>query len=137
MSQAIRAVPPNDADATPVPLPTAPAATVEARVDACRDDVRRVECKLGLLSKKQDEHAASSQRRDEHLRGAVAHNTDEIARLNSTLTAIGTHVGVSGAELRRDARVTRAIALLRAPALVALGMLVMRVLYAWKGHGFP
>lgn len=134
MSQAIRAVPANDADATPVPLPTAPAATVEARVDACRDDVRRLERKLGLLSKKQDEHAASSQRRDEHLRGAVAHGADELARLSSTVVALGEHVGLSGAQIRRDARITRAIALARVPVLLAAGALLLRLFQAFGGH---
>lgn len=131
MSQAIRAVAANDDDVTPVPLPTAPAATVEARVDACRDDVRRVERKLGDLARQQDEHAAASRRRDESTRGAVAHNTDEIFRLSQTLTAMGKHLGMSDAELRRDGKVTRAIALVRIPFLLASGALLLRLVQAY------
>lgn len=137
MTQAIRAVPANDADATPIPLPSAPPATVEARVDACRDDVRRVEQKLGDVVRRQDEHAEASRRRDESTRGALAHNTDELFRLSQTVNAMGAHIGLSHNQIRRDARFTRAIALVRIPALIAVGMLIMRVLYAWKGHGSP
>jgi hypothetical protein len=137
VSQAVRAVPANDGDATPIPLPSAPQATVEARVDACRDDVRRVERKLGEIATEMRESAAAARRRDESTRGAVAHNTDEIFRVSQTLAAMGAHMGLSQAELRRDARFTRALALVRIPALIAVGMLIMRVLYAWKGHGSP
>ena len=110
------------------PLSPADAYSIAASVDACRDDVRRVERKL-------DEHAAASRRRDESTRGAVAHNTDEIFRLSQTLTAMGKHLGMSDAELRRDGKVTRAIALVRIPFLLASGALLLRLVQLYlKGH---
>lgn len=137
MSQAIRAVPANDADATPVPLPSAPPATVEARVDACRDDVRRVERRLLALAKKVDESDAAARKRDESTLSVARANTDELLSQRATLAAVAHHFGIKGEAIVKEARATRALAIVRIPALIAVGMLIMRVLYAWKGHGSP
>lgn len=131
MSQAIRAVPANDADATPIPLPSAPPATVEARVDACRDDVRRVERRLLAVEKKLEEHAAASQRRDASTLRVAQSNTDELLSQRATLAAVASHFGIKGEAIVKEARITRAIALVRIPVLLAAGALLLRLVQAY------
>jgi len=142
VSQAIRAVPANDADATPVPLPTAPPATVEARVDACRDDVRAVQQTLrehgqaiDALTRQGVAQGEVSQRQHEATRRAVRELADEQLAQRATLAAVAAHFSIKGEAIVKEARVTRAIAMLRAPALLAAGALLLRLAQLYlKGH---
>ena len=122
------------------PLTPADAYSIAASVDACRDDVRAVQQTqrehgqaLDALARQGVAQGEVSQRQHEATRRSVQSLADEQLAQRATLAAVAAHFSIKGEALVKEARITRAIAMLRAPALLAAGALILRLAQLYFG----
>lgn len=124
------------------PLTPADAYSIAASVDACRDDVRAVQQTqrehgqaIDALTRQGVAQGEVSQRQHEATRRSVQALADEQLAQRATLAAVAAHFSIRGEAIVKEARITRAIAMLRAPALLAVGALILRLAQLYlKGH---
>lgn len=124
------------------PLSPADAYSIAASVDACRDDVRAAQQTqrehgqaIDALTRQVVAQGEVSQRQHEATRRSVQALADEQLAQRATLAAVAAHFSIKGEAIVKEARITRAIAMLRAPALLAVGALILRLAQLYmKGH---